>query len=165
MSVVKHLLFVCCAILAFRCGVAAETESSKGSRMTTPDGRFDTACFPWGEDSSRELCRVSFYRLIASPERYDGKLIAVSGYLRRVFGKPVLFPNQASFEAGAQSEGIELMAASIPRELREKLDTGVPAVLVVGVFDGKYIGNALPMLGALRSIHNVQALVPLPTGP
>jgi hypothetical protein len=108
MNVFKVLLLVVAsALLVLGQGFPADAQSSNSGSKSTPDGRFNTACFPWGEDSSRELCRVSFYRLIASPERYDGKLIAVSGYLRRVFGRPVLFPGKSSFEASAQTEGLE----------------------------------------------------------
>jgi hypothetical protein len=57
------------------------------------------------------------------------------------------------------------MVSSLPKELREKLDVGINGVLVVGVFDGRYVGNALPMLGALKDVHNVERLTTVPSEP
>jgi hypothetical protein len=81
---------------------AAEPGATPGNRTTTPDGRFNTPC-DWR--GGRELCIVSFYRLIANPERYHGKLIAVTGYLRMAAGNVVLFPNELSFTGEANGEG------------------------------------------------------------
>ena len=133
-------------------------------KQPTPDGRFGTQCYPWGANPSKGLCRVSFYRLIATPERYHNKPVAVTGYLRKVYGYPVLFPTESSFRASALSEGIALLDASLPAEIQRNLESGVFPVMVVGTFDAKYVGGpALPLLGAFTNVHNVDTIL-IPPG-
>lgn len=146
-------------------GLAADAGDTRGSAASTPDGRFNTRCHPWGNDLPRELCRVSFYRLIATPERYDGKLIAVSGYLRSVAGSVVLFPSESSFNAGALSEGVEVVNYALPKTIESELDDGVFPVMVVAVFDASYAGmSAWPVLGAFRDVKNMTKVLTLPGG-
>lgn len=123
-------------------------------RDLTPDGRFDTRCLS-SDRAGEELCRVSFYKLIAVPEKYHGRLIAVVGYLRTSFGRPVLFVNRDSFESNADYEGVAITDGDIPKEIKEKMDVGVWPVLVVGVFDARYAGIQNQRLGALRKVRNV----------
>lgn len=109
------------------------------------------------------MCEVSFYRLIAEPQQYDGKLIKVVGYLTNVFGKPFLFVNQASVGAMIHMEGISLIGAHIPPGLARDVDPGGAwPVMVVGVFDAKFVGYP-ESAGALHDIKNIQyAGVPMP---
>lgn len=145
-------------LLASVCVYSAEAQP-------TPDGRFGTSCYPSSASPSGELCSVSFYRLIATPERYHKKNVAVTGYLIELFGKPVLFPSEASYRAGALGEGIELADGSLPADIQSKLAKGVFPVIVVGIFDAKHVGNAAwPLLGAFTGVRNVAKLVPLPNG-
>lgn len=147
-------------------GRAADAGATRKNAGPTPDGRFNTACHPWGNDQTRELCAVSFYRLIAAPERYDGKLVAVNGYLKSVFGRVVLFPSESSFNASSLSEGIEVINYTLPKALEPELDDGIFPVMVVAVFDAKYIGSgAWPLLGAFRDVKNVDKVLTLPAGP
>lgn len=123
----------------------------------TPDGRFNTECHRWGKDPERRLCDVSFIRLLATPERYDTKLISVRGYLAEVFGTPVLFQSTSSYHLGSEIEGIEIYGSPlISGEIGEYLSRdGVVPVLVVGTFDAKYVGGKLPRLGALKEVEHV----------
>jgi hypothetical protein len=130
----------------------------------TPDGRFTSRCIAWGNDSNREFCKVSFYRLIATPEKYHGRLIGVVGFMITLFGEPVLFVNHDSYWANLDYEGVTLIGADIPNKLKAKIKNGVRPILVVGVFDANYIGTQIPRLGALRDIQIVTLLEHLPTG-
>lgn len=144
-------------------GLAAEAGATRKNATETADGRFNTQCYPWGNDQSRELCRVSFYRLIASPERYDGKLVAVHGFLGSIAGHVVLFPSESSFNAGALSEGIEVINYDLPKTISGELDDGVFPVAVIAVFDATYGSeSAWPMLGAFRDVKNVAKVLMLP---
>ena len=125
----------------------------------TPDGRFGTACYPWNIHGKNELCSVSFYGLIADPARYHGRAVKLSGYLVRVFGEPILFPNELSYKNGALTEGVELIRAPISTDMAKQLDNGISAVRVIGIFDAKHTGtDALPMLGSLEEVHLVEQL-------
>lgn len=158
------------ASLILVCGVSVSsarefTEKASDSTKPTVDGRFDTRCASSRTDASRELCYVSFYRLVASPERYHGKWVAVSGYLTQVSGRAVLFPNESSRKANALSEGIVLLDAKIPRQIESRLD-GLVAVSVSGIFDARYEGwIAYPVLGALKDVVNVTLAMPPSSAP
>lgn len=166
----EKLFFVFLVALGFiapAACLAGEPPSKNQSSSRTPDGRFNTLCLEGGRRGSwQELCSVSFYRLIAAPERYHERPVAVSGYLIRVFGSPLLFPSESSYNASALSEALEIMDAEIPESVREHLDEGVPGVLVVGVFDAKYAGKgAWPLLAAIKQVYNVEQLLRLPSDP
>jgi hypothetical protein len=78
----------------------------------------------------------------------------------------MLFPNESSYRNSALSEGIEILASSLPETIEKRLDSGVTNVLVVGVFDAREFGTgAWPYLGAIRDVHNVEELMRLPSGP
>jgi len=141
---------------------ASESDLVKTLPERTVDGRFDTRCFSWGKDASRDFCETSFYRLLAAPEKYHGRLIGVIGFLVRVFDRPVLFVNRDSYEAGAEYEGVALVDVEIPGDIKGRLDDGVWPVLVVGEFDAKYTGIQIPRLGALRKIQSVAVMKRLP---
>ena len=134
---------------------AAPLRDSGEANLRTPDGRFDTQCFLWGNDSRPEFCEVSFYRLLAAPEKYHGRLVGVVGFLVSVFGRPVLFATRESYEANADYEGLVLVNAKLPESIASKIRFGVSRVVVIGVFDAKDIGDRLPRLGSLTDIESV----------
>lgn len=144
-------------------GFASEKDVVKTLPDKTPDGRFNSRCMSWGNEVSREFCTVSFYRLLATPEKYHDRLIAVTGYLIKLFNRPVLFVNRNSYEADADYEGIVLIDAKIPDEIKSKMNEGVWPVVVVGVFDAKYTGAQVHRLGALRDIQNIALVEKYPS--
>ena len=110
----------------------------------TPDGRLGTKCYAWtGGGPAQEMCRVSFYRLIADPKQYDGTLVAVVGYLTDLFGTPALFATKESADAMIYADGVSLINPSIPSDLWKQVEQsgGVWPVSVVGIFDAKYLGH------------------------
>ena len=110
-----------------------------------------------------EMCEVSFYRLLSVPERYNGRLITVTGFLVKAFGRPVLFPNRQSYEADLQYEGIELVGNfEVDPKLVEKMDVGLFPVTVVGKFDARYEGTDIQRLGAVRDIYSVDLREKIP---
>jgi hypothetical protein len=93
---------------------------------------------------------VSFYRLIAEPEKYDGRLVMIVGYLVDLFGAPVLFPNFSSFDSGSDVEGIELVGARFSPEILAAKKKGVWPVYVVGIFDAKSTLSQFYRLGLMH---------------
>ncbi|WP_256644876.1 hypothetical protein [Thermomonas paludicola] len=145
---------------------------------STHDGRFDTRCNPWGDDASREFCEISFYSLIARPEQYHGRMIGVTGFLVKDFGKFVLFPSREHYEAGINVEGIEVIGAVrrdkggevttqppvIPQEISSLAQSGgVFPVYIVGLFDAKYLGTGSARLGAVH-FHHMLLMQNIPKG-
>lgn len=134
----------------------------------THDGRFGTQCYAWGRDASRELCNVSFYKLIATPEKYDGRLVSVVGFIVKIFDQVVLYPSKERYEADVPVEGIELIGTSMDPEdqkVMAHLSQGLAPVMVLAVFDGKYAGSGIPRLGAFRNIVGIRYVPRIPEGP
>ena len=157
----KLLLAICFFSISL---FSASTPSSEGveSSLRTPDGRFDTKCYSWANDSRREFCEVSFYRLLATPEKYHGRLVGVVGFLVIVFGKPVLFANREAYEAGANYEGLVLVNPKLPAKIAREIRIGISHVVVVGVLDAKDIGDRIPRLGSLKDVENIAVMDRLP---
>ena len=85
----------------------------------TPDGRFGTECQPRAFGNT---CMLSFYRLLASPEKYHGKLVFVSGFLIKLYGvEPMLFASRDSYNTGLPIEGI-FVDAPIPPGIASHLE-------------------------------------------
>ena len=156
-------IILCGLIGSFSEVFASDSGVVKNLSSKTPDGRFDSRCMSWGNDVTREFCTVSFYRLLAAPEKYHDRLIGVTGYLIKLYNRPVLFVNRSSYEAEADYEGIALIDAKIPDEIKDKINDGVWPVLVIGVFDAKYTGIKIHRLGALRDIQNIALIEPSPS--
>lgn len=119
----------------------------------TVDGRFNTECIP--PPGEREgLCLVSFYRLIANPESYDGKKVQLTGFLVYTFGNYVIFPSRDSYKANIPSEGIEFQGKiKFDRGFSKNVKSGYFPIRVSGVFDAHYQGPGLVRLGALREVR------------
>lgn len=119
----------------------------------TADGRFDTQCRPPpGRDEG--LCLVSFSRLMARPEDYDGKKVQLTGFVIRTFGRYVIFPSRLSYEAIIPGEGIELQGdLDVDPGFNEDITAGHFPVRISGVFDAHYEGPWPIRLGALSRVR------------
>lgn len=138
--------------------------NAKGiSGKTTFDGRFNTECPVWGRDGKKELCEVSFFKLIAVPERYDKKMISLTGFIIKSFGRIVLFPNKMRYDANLQIEGVELVGKlDISRHLMRKIDKGFFPVMVTGTFDATYLGADVHKLGAITNVISIRPILHIP---
>lgn len=129
----------------------------------TADGRFNTRCFAWGQDIHKELCQVSFIRLVSFPEKYDQRMISVTGFVIKSFGRVVLFPSRERYEAGINIEGVELMGElNMDKSLVGRLEEGVFPVMVTGTFDATYSGSDILRLGAITHIIGVRPVLQIP---
>lgn len=130
---------------------------------TTPDGRFGTRCYPSGIESRGEVCQVSFARLIAGPEAYHGRRIALVGYLIDRGGQRALYPSSESLRSGLTIEGVELANVPPAEEYkREDYMKGRGRTGVTGVFDAYFVGLALERLGLLHDVSRIyDASLPL----
>jgi len=128
--------------------------------LKTPDGRFGTSCYVISGISKEELCEVPFARLLATPERYDGKIVRVTGYLINIksspYGSLMLFANKSSFDSGAEIEGIILRDGKIPKKMEKKINSGVWPVYVIGRFNAKYDNDdGVYRLGRMEEIIRI----------
>ena len=136
--------------------VVSETISFSWSK----DGRLGTSCLKSDHEEFNELCEVSIYQLLSIPEKYDGKVVSVSGFLDfRVYGRmmvsPVLLGEERLTEDSSQQIVIHLGeydAAILEAHSRKW-------ITVIGVFE------AIPsdpwkhsFSGELKTIYEVYSL-------
>jgi len=148
----------CFLLFLSGCSETSETKSAdvtQGGPLEngSPDGRFGTPCTSW-VPYGREMCQVSIYRLIATPERYDGKFVDIKGYLIDVGGGPMIFPSPDRLDVGVPGEAIEIVG-KLPPEVEAEVRNGIWPVFAVGTFDAKYPGSIGPVLGALRDVERI----------
>lgn len=105
----------------------------------TIDGRFNSNCLRKNGYTDEPVCFVPFPRLIAQPERFDGRYILLVGFLGTNHGVTELFSNSDSFKHLLPLESINV--GKIPPELDASLKKGI-WVVVVGKFDATFAGPA-----------------------
>lgn len=124
--------------------------------VTTPDGRFGTRCYNSGIENQGEVCKVSFARLISSPEVYHGRRITVVGFLFDAGEGPELYPSSESLRSGLTIESIELANVAPTSGYRsEDYRRGRPRTGVTGVFDAHFLGLSLRRLGMLHDVSRI----------
>jgi hypothetical protein len=129
-------------------------DAAADEAATSPDGRFNTLCDAPGTPAAAQICEVPFARLIATPERFDGRVVMVTGYLILSANALVLFPDKESFDASLDVEGIDLGAFAWKN--RNKARRGLWPVTVSGRFDARYLGaGGIPRLGRLTEIKGI----------
>ncbi|HEY8942153.1 MAG TPA: hypothetical protein VIM59_18295 [Cellvibrio sp.] len=135
--------------------LSADLFGDSGLPPQTPDGRFGTSCYSISSFGG-EVCEAPFARLLATPERYDEKVIRVTGFMINVYGSPVLYVNKSSFESGADIEGIILESGKIPKKMQKKINSGIWPVYVVGRFNAKYDNDdKIYRLGRIEGIVSI----------
>lgn len=121
----------------------------------TPDGRFGTQCAGI-TGKFRNVCDVSFYRLLAETERYHGRPVSLSGFLVEIDGDLVLFPNQESYVNGAHIDGVQLQGRGAEDSaLKARAARGLKGATATGYFDAHFTGSGMWRSGALRNVQHV----------
>jgi hypothetical protein len=116
------------------------------------DGRFDSKCAA-STLFGRVVCGVPFARLIATPERFHQRVIAVTGFLVTTGqGRQSLYPSEDSYRNMGEYERVEI-GTGVPDAIRAKLGQGM-WVRVIGEFDGTYAGQPWG-LGAINQVMDI----------
>jgi hypothetical protein len=90
---------------------------------------------------------------MALPERYDGKVVVIVGYLAAHNGEPpMLFPSKESHDSHSYADSV-YVGGDIPPAVAANLKQGV-WVVVAGKFDAKFMGQ-MGSLGAVWRPYTV----------
>lgn len=101
---------------------------------------------------------VSLIALIASPERYDGKQVVVSGYMYLQRERSALYLAKADFQHALFKDAFYL---EVPNQMGERIyRLNGCYVEITGTFDGKHIGH----MGAFSGELIVKEVSPIWTG-
>lgn len=139
-------------------GMAWLLATSTASMADTPRpaaSQHKLACERWEVVSS---CEVSWYRLLANPAAYRGKIVGLTGYLVSDFGNLILYPDKANYESGSETASILLeRPLSIPRNIADKVSASGYPVFILGRFTTKaeIAGFNTPRAGGLYDIHKI----------
>jgi hypothetical protein len=104
-------------------------------------------------DENRPL-DVSLIQLVATPERYDGKLVRAIGYVRLEFEHYAIYPHRSDDEVGIARNGIALSLSD--ELLRRRTEFDARYVLLVGIFDARKHGHLGAFNGQIGSIRRFE---------
>ena len=107
-------------------------------------------CYYSYANSDRLVCQTSLYALIANSHQYEGVVIDVTGYLRRVADTLILYPSRDAYVYGSGRNGVELLVAN-PDDIeimRGKQDLE-GATTVIGAFTSSVRGGVRGSVGAV----------------
>lgn len=97
---------------------------------------------------------VTLVQLIADPQKFDGKLIRVIGFLRLEFEGDVLYLHREDYEHAILGDGIWVDAT--PEIAKQKQTLNTHYVLLEGVFDSKDRGHMGMWSGRLTKIRRAE---------
>lgn len=101
---------------------------------------------------------VSIIRLIAAPERYDGKLVRVVGYLNMAFEGDSIYFHEEDFRRSLVENALWVEPAEGMRKELTKLSRRY--VLIEGVFDASDTGHMGLFSGTIKKITRADAWKP-----
>ena len=103
---------------------------------------------------AEEPTNVTLVQLIANPEKFDGKLIRVIGFLRLEFEGNVLYLHREDYENSILGNGIWVEVT--PQIEKETKTINMHYVIMEGIFSAKEHGHMGMWSGALKHIRRAQ---------
>lgn len=97
------------------------------------------------------VCEISFYKLLATPERYSNKYIAVTGFVAISNGRLAIYPTERSYKLSIEQDSFSI---EIPMKERVALahDLGNHYARVVGLFHYRIIDDYRPGIGYISKL-------------
>lgn len=135
----KQILFIAFILFTFNCCSQSKGENEDELTMVIPDDEYN----------------ISLVRLIATPEKYDGKTIQIIGYLNLEFEGNAVYLHQEDYEKSLSKNSFWV---DFSKEIKSKTDImkyNKKYVIIVGRFNLKSKGH-MGMFGG--SIENISRL-------
>ena len=107
---------------------------------------------------AQEPTDVTLVQLIANPDRVDGKLIRVIGFLRLEFEGDVLYLHREDYENEILGNGIWVSVT--PAIAKQKATLNMNYVLLEGVFSSGDRGHMGMWSGAIKQIRRAELWAP-----
>jgi hypothetical protein len=103
---------------------------------------------------AQEPTNVTLVQLIATPEKFDGRLIRVIGFLRLEFEGDVLYLHREDYENAILGDGI--WVDTTPAIMKQRATLNMNYVLLEGVFSSGDRGHMGMWSGAIKQIRRAQ---------
>jgi hypothetical protein len=101
---------------------------------------------------------VSLVRLIATPEKYDGKTVLVVGFLRLEFEGNGLYLHEQDYQHGITKNSVWVVRNE---EINRQADAlNMHYVMLMGTFDASHSGHMGPFNGSLKNITSARLWPP-----
>jgi len=109
------------------------------------------------------VCEISFYKLLATPKKYNNKYIAVTGYVAISDGRLAVYPTEMSYKFSIEQDSFSIQ---IPMKERESLAKNVNRhyVRIVGLFHYQIVGDR-PGIGYISKLVDALLVGPRPDVP
>jgi hypothetical protein len=104
--------------------------------------------------TAQEPTDVSMVQLIANPEKYDGKLVRVIGFLRMEFEGNALYLHREDYEKHIAANGIWVDVTSAMNKQEKTLNSRYD--IIEGVFSSSDHGHLGMFSGALKKISRAE---------
>ena len=101
-----------------------------------------------------EPVKVTLVQLIANPEKFDGKLIRVIGFLRLEFEGDVLYLHREDYEHAILGDGIWVDVT--PEMTKQKETLNMHYVLLEGIFSSGERGHMGMWSGSIKRIRRAE---------
>jgi hypothetical protein len=103
---------------------------------------------------------VSLVRLIATPEKYDGKAVQVVGFLRLEFEGNALYIHEEDYKSGITKNAVWVDRNAMVNDRADALN--MHYVMLLGTFDAGHHGHMDLFSGSLTDIKSVMLWPPRP---
>lgn len=103
---------------------------------------------------AQEPTDVTLVRLIANPEKFDGKLIRVIGFLRLEFEGNVLYLHREDYENAILGDGIWVDVT--PVVTKQSATLNMNYVLLEGIFSAGERGHMGMWSGTIKQVRRAQ---------
>ena len=101
--------------------------------------------------AEEEVHRASIVQLLANPERFEGKLVEIQGFVRLEFEGDAIYLHKEDYEHGLYSNGMWLGASECKRMDGTTFDAGY--AMVVGRFTSQRRGHMGLWSGAIEDVQ------------
>ena len=95
---------------------------------------------------------ISLIRLIATPEKYDGKQVQVRGYLNLEFEGNAIYLHKEDYSKALTDNGFWVNFSKGIAEKKNLKDYNKQYVIIVGTFDMKSLGHMGLFGGTIKNI-------------
>jgi hypothetical protein len=107
---------------------------------------------------AQQPAEVTLIQLIANPEKFDGKLIRVIGFLRLEFEGNVLYLHREDYENAILGNGIWVDVT--PALSKQSAKLNMSYVLLEGIFSSGDRGHMGMWSGAIKQIRRAEVWIP-----
>jgi hypothetical protein len=104
--------------------------------------------------TAEQPVNVTLVRLIANPEKFDGKLIRVIGFLRLEFEGNVLYLHREDYEFAILGDGIWVDIT--PEMTKQSKTLNMNYVLLEGIFSSRERGHMSMWSGTIKQIRRAE---------